>query len=305
MRKTYTVFIERWTRFSFVDLARYGKYYELFMLSYSQFIPIADQYRSFDYKIRYPLYIAGESHAQILLSTVQNPGLDDDVIEITIGALGNTLSKITNRINGREVMQASELGLLSPHVPVKMIIDVSKEGVVNVFTSHNPWEPLLSATFPNHFEPKYISFASYGRVEFFYDIDEAAIQQLPTTHDMTMEFDAIDHVKHPLLEKHDYPIGMAELFFKKFYNVFVTTPTPIADKYVKFVQLSDFVDVLPDNYIARIPFYVRGNNDAYVLFSSTANPTPYDGAYELCKLFVTFNNWTCMISLFFEFLSSQ
>lgn len=258
------------------------------MLKYSQFITIADQYRSFDYKLRYPLYISGESHAQILVSAVQNPGLDDDVYEITIGALGNTLSKITNRLNGSEMEQASELGLLSPHTPVKVIIDVAKEGVVNVFTSHNPWVPLLSATFSTHFEPKYISFASYGRVEFLYDIDEAVIQQLPITHEMTTE--AIDHVKNPLLEKLDYPIGMAELFFKKFYNVFVTTPTPIADKYVKFVQVSGFVDVLPFNYIARIPFYVRGNNDAYVLFSSTANPTPYDETYELCQLVVILND---------------
>lgn len=253
------------------------------MLSYSTFIPIADQYRSFDYKLRYPLYIAGESHAQILLSAIPNPGPDDDVYEITIGSMGNTLAKISNGLNGGEEIKATELGVLSAEKPIKLIVDVSMEGVVSVFTSHNPWVPLLLATFPTQIDVKYISFASYGRVQFFHDVDEVAIQQLPIDHTVATEADAIDYAKHPLLAKPDYPIGMAELFFKKFYNVFVATPTPVAVKTTKSVELAGFVDSIP-SHIARVPFYVRGNGDAHVLFSMTAEPTPFDEAYDLCKL---------------------
>lgn len=254
------------------------------MLSYSTFIPIADQYRSFDYKLRYPLYIAGESHAQILLSAIPDPGPDDDVYEITIGWLGNTRAKISNRLNGGEEVKVTELGVLSAEKAIKLIVDVSMEGVVSVYTSHNPWVPLLSASFPTKINVKYISFASYGRVQFFHDVDEVAIQQLPIGHTVATEVEAIDHAKHPLLAELDYPIGMAELFFKKFYNKFGTTPAPVTDKYVLYLN-TDFVDATPANYIARVPFYIRGNGDAYVLFSATAKPTPYDEAYDLCKLF--------------------
>lgn len=241
--------------------------------SFSHVIPITDQYRPFGYKLRYPLYIAGESDANILLSSVPSPGLDDDAYEITIGWRGNSFAKIVNRRNG-DVHVIAEYGILSPLTPVKVIIDISNEGVVSIFTSHNPFVPLLSVPFANQFDLKYISFGSVGRAQFFHDVDEQTIEQLP----VVIDAEAIDYVEHSLLPKSDYPIGMAELFFKKFYNIFVSTPA-IANSYTKFIKLGNALDASD----IEVPFYVRGNGDAYVLFSSVVNPTAIDEAYELCE----------------------
>lgn len=266
----------------FVDLIQYGKYYESFSSAYDQFITITDQYRPFGYKLRYPLYISGDNQVQILLSTLSKPGPDDDVYEITIG---RNLAQIRNRLIGGDVKQVTEMGILSPHKIVKLVIEVTNEGVVSLFSSHNPWVPLLSVKYANPFDVKYISFASHGRAQFFYGVLEDIIQKLPVVSEMVSELETIVHGMHPLLEKFDYPVGLAELFFNKFYNVFVTTPLTIINQYTKFVRLNDFIDVWPNNYIARVPFYVRGNHNAHVLFSTTENPTPYDDAYELGETF--------------------
>lgn len=274
--------------FCSVDLVQFGKYYESFLLSFLEFIPITEQYRPFGYKLRYPLFIAGDGQAKILLSEFNRLNDNDDVYEITIDTTWAKISK------GDEVLRVTESGTLLPFTPVKVIIDVTDEGIVNVFTSHNPWVPLMSYAFKTKFDVKYISFASKGRVQFFHDVDEQSIFGLPIVQELTTDLETIDYVWHSFFEKLDYPIGFADLFFKKFYNVFVSTPTPIAINYSKFVPLNDF-GVLPSDSYTSIPFYIRGNGEAHVVFSSTVNPTPYDDAYELCKFCFFF--FVALISL--------
>lgn len=75
--------------------------------------------------MRFPVYITGSRDANILLSSTLNPSLDDDVYEITLGWEGNSLARISKRINGEPWVSTPEQNILSPKTPVKVIVEVS------------------------------------------------------------------------------------------------------------------------------------------------------------------------------------
>lgn len=270
-----------WPKIDLKVLTQTGKYYESWSNQYINFVQVTDTYRPFGYRLRFPVYISGSQDANILLSSTPNPTLEDDVYEITLGWRGNSLARISKRINGVTWVQAAEQNILSPNVPVKVICEVSNEGVLKVFTSYNPWAPLLTATDVKPIDIRFVSFSSSNRVQFWHDVNEEAIIGLPAPVkpiQIDTDFELVE--KHPLLNVLDYPIGLAQLFFQKYYKVYVTTPA-VSNKYVQFIQLSDLTNVYPDGYIVQVPFYIRGSGNAHVLLASKPNPTPFDDAYEL------------------------
>lgn len=173
------------------------------------------------------------------------------------------------------------------------------EGLIKVFTSWNRWAPLLTVTDPNPINIKYVSFSSSSHVQFVHDVDENVIATLPVKPEKLVEDieSDVELVKHPLFSKLDYPIGLAELFFNKFYKVFVTTPA-VSNKYVQFVKLSELENSRPEGYAVRVPFYIRGTGNAHVLLSSVANPTEFDDAYELCKFVAEKSCFLSFLQLF-------
>lgn len=107
-----------------------------------------------------------------------------------------------------------EQNILSQWKPVKIVIEITDAGVIKVFTSHNPFVPLITAK--DDVKPisvKYISFASPSRSQFFYDVDEDVIVKLPVKVDTpltSLEMSQLT-VKHPLLAKLEYPIGLSSI----------------------------------------------------------------------------------------------
>lgn len=218
-----------------------------------------------------------------MLSPHPNPTLDDDVYEISIGWEMNSLIRLSRRINGDVWESVNEQSVLSRRKPVKIIVEVSDEGVIKVFTSHNPWSPALTVVDTNPINIKFISFSSSERVQFFYDVNEHEIEHtMEPVKDDSDEKNKVQFEKYPLFTHVDYPVGMAEWFFTKYYKHFVTT-TAVSNKYVQFVKMEELKQVHPDKYIVRVPFYVRGTGNAHILFSEVPNPTPLDDAYELGK----------------------
>lgn len=92
-----------------------------------------------------------------------------------------------------------------------MLIEVTTEGLIQVFTSRNPFLPLISVK--DSLKPipiNYISFASPARALFFYDTDEDSIVKLPAKEVESKEATQL-FVKHPLLMHRDYPLGLSDI----------------------------------------------------------------------------------------------
>lgn len=211
-----------------------------------------------------------------MLSPHPNPALDDEVYEISIGWEKNSLIRVSRHINGEVWQSVNEQGLLSKRKPVKVIVEVSNEGVIKIFTSHNIWTPALTIVDTNPINVKFISFSSSDRVQFFYDVNENELLEVPKMK----PDDELIIEKYPLFTTVDYPVGMSELYFQKYYKHFITT-TAVSNKYVQFIKMEELKQSRPDNYIVRVPFYIRGSGNAHVLLSEVQNPTPLDNAYEL------------------------
>lgn len=57
------------------------------------------------------------------------------------------------------------------------------------------------------------------------------------------------------------------------------------DKYSTFIDLFTLKDAQPQDYLARIPFYVHGHRDAYIVLSPKKNPDwNADNVYEIRKI---------------------
>lgn len=174
---------------------------------YTYMLPGGDKWNPTDFPLRFPVYIQGARDARIVLSSVEKPNVLDAVYEIRIGAENNALTSISKQIDGEPVAIVYEQNLLSPLKPVKIIIEVTADGVIQLFSSFNPYVPLISWKDPNPLKINFIGFAAGGRVEYFYDVNEEALLNLPLTTGKL--------VKHPLLSILDLTYELKDM--RKFY----------------------------------------------------------------------------------------
>lgn len=207
-----------WPKLDLKVLYQNSKYYEAWNNVYNNFVKVVDVWKPFGYRLRFPVYITGASNAKILLSTTPSPSLEDNVYEITLGWKGNSVTRVSRRINGETWVIAYEQNVLSTQKPVKIIVEFSSEGVLKIFTSHNPYVPLLTAIDRNPLDIKYVSFSAPTRVQFFWEVNEEKIVTLPTRPFILLPDieEGESNIKHPLLSVIDYPLGLAELC--KYFN---------------------------------------------------------------------------------------
>lgn len=194
-------------------LVRYGKYFESWSNDYKNNLPLNPEWKPKGYFLRFPVFVQGPSDARILLSSTDKPSANDHVYEIVLGADNNTVSYVNGKLGASPLVTVYEQNILSPWKPVKLIIEVSVDGFVRVFTSHNPFVPLLSFVDPTPWPVKHISFSSPTRVQFFYNVNENLVLHessqaaVPT---VTLDVQLTKTIKHPLLAIRDYPVGFAE-----------------------------------------------------------------------------------------------
>lgn len=148
---------------------------------------------------------------------------------------------------------------------------------MSVYTAYNPFVPLLRTSIPPLTQFKYIGLASLSHTQFYYDLNEDDFLNKPIETETVLE--NLEKVKHPLLALIDFPIGYSELFFKKYFHLFSTTPE-LNDKYLQWIKLSEIENVRPDGYLLRFPFYIQGSANAHILLSQKQNPSLEDNAFE-------------------------
>lgn len=285
-------------------LWQHSKYYESWSTVYTKFIKVEESWlrpSNAQLKLRFPVIVQGSKDARILLSSTQlENALNGNVYEIRVGGDDNSLISIGRKINGEIIGQVYEQDILSPFDLTLLIVEISTSGQISIWSSHNPWAPLLTVSDPHSFDVKYISFASLGRVQFFYDFNLDTLKQLVPVVDV----EPIRPPKHPLFTGLEYPIGFSNLCkyflprpniflqihftiffsvcpdFEKYTKEYVTSPDK-PDQYLHFGKLSDIQISGAEGYYTRIVFYVKGSQSAHILISSVENPTENDDAYEL------------------------
>lgn len=200
--------------------------------------------------------------------------------------------------NGVELTRVYEQSLLDLTKPTKWIIEVSTDGLIKVFSSHNVWMPLMTAV-ASPIDIKYLALASQSRIQFFYEVNEDFRPTMPAVHNPT---EAGAHFKNPLFNAVDYPAGLADLckkfrhsyatdlhnptffsflvsVFEKYYKTIVSDPN-VPSKYTKWIQLNGIEESQPNGYFLRFPFYLNGANDAHIVVSTKMNPSGLDTVYE-------------------------
>lgn len=123
-----------------------------------------------------------------------------------LGGDGNSLTKITKQINGDVVAKVYEQNILSEKKPVKVVLEVLTDGTIKIWTSHNPYAPLLEWKDPQPVPVKYLSFSSKTRIQFFYNVDEDGLLSVATK-----PVKPPVKVKHPILSALEFPLGLAQL----------------------------------------------------------------------------------------------
>lgn len=110
--------------------------------------------------------------------------------------MGNTETRIVRKTDNMLLANILEPEVLSSKYLVKVIVEVTTENEILVYTSNNPYSPLLAYRSPNPFKFNFISFASADRVQYFYDVNEDYLVQIKPATVMVTE---TKPVRHPLM----------------------------------------------------------------------------------------------------------
>lgn len=130
---------------------------------------------------------------------------EERVFLIWIAEIGNAWSRILK--NGVELTRVYEQNLMNAQKPTEWFFEMSTDGLIRVFSSHNKYMPLMTAI-AKPIDVQYISLASQSRIEFFYEVNEDPKPSMPLTH---IPASADSNYKNPLLNVVDYPLGLTDL----------------------------------------------------------------------------------------------
>lgn len=180
-----------------------GKYIESWNNLYSDVWPIEDKWKPSGFSLRIPFWVQGSRDAHIILSSEQKPNRFGKVYEIRIGARDNSLITVSKQISGEVLHRVYEQNLLSWWKPTKFVLEVTQDGTIQLFSSHNPYAPLLSWKDPEPLPIKFFSLGSLTRVQYVLDVKEETILEV-TRHD-------IEKVQHPLLSILDLTLGIKDM----------------------------------------------------------------------------------------------
>lgn len=114
--------------------------------------------------------IAGKD-AHILLSSTNNPGISDSVVEIVLGAGSNTFCEIRRRLGRASIESRRVLDILSYVDPKAFEIRVTQRGYIEVRYEGDS-EPLISGEYGEFtMALNFIAFSCWGTTtcKFFFD----------------------------------------------------------------------------------------------------------------------------------------
>lgn len=217
--------------------------------------------------IRFPFYVVSKKNAHILLSLTKYPNeLNDSMYEIVLGGTGFFHIQIRRR-KGKEVL--AKLGrpnLLNPRVPIKFVLEISKDGQIAIYSQHDPFVPLITAHDPNPLPIKFLSFASKDTLSQFY-------------------FNCVDDNKDaPVMVPIKLPSRIGEddtgVVGDKWGLKQCQTIQVKDNHYTKFFPLESLSNV-HEGVLVSLPLLIQGERNAHIILTTTDKPNwETDSVYE-------------------------
>lgn len=171
----------------------------------TKFIPIECNAQ----KTTIPVWIKADRDIRILFTRTECE--DDGVLGIHIGGNDNTLINV-HSLGADKEWSACEQDILRPTKIMKLVIEWLPNGLFSVYSSLNPYGPLIQIDdMPSLESIKFIAFSSASAAlsYFVYDVDEQRVEKLVA--EPKKKLLPIDAVVHPLLAQNNYPIGFSTL----------------------------------------------------------------------------------------------
>lgn len=259
-------------------MVKNSQYIESWSNRYTNFIRATGKLQPSGFSLRFPFYVQSPNDAYLLLSETENPLAEEDVYEIQLGAVGNSVVRIMRKKSGVVLNEIKEEFILNEFAPMKFVVEVSLTGTIRVYSELNPWAPLLTATDLKPLNVKYLSFASSSRSLFFYDVNEKI--WLHDERDKGEPAKVVEEVKkpNPLISIVEVPSGKEDVWFNKYFKIYDTLGKK---DYENLINLEELESVKPEGYHVRMPIWVEGPHNAHILLSPSGVPSMNDDAYEI------------------------
>lgn len=218
-------------------------------------IKVTGNMQSAGYILRFPFYVRGARDASVLLWPGQGRG--QDFYEIQMGAIGGNLG--ARILRGEKVLaEIVEENLLNEWKLNKVIIEVTNDGIINLYTEHNQWAPLLTVVDSNPINVKLITFGSEARAQFFYDVNEKLLSQpLPVDR-----FDELEQVELPIFSAIQAPIGHELEWLNKYFKV-IDTSKLTAETNQQLIHLGD-LQLGTSDHLVYLPLFINGAQNARI-----------------------------------------
>lgn len=240
---------------------------------YSNSIKVSGKLKPSGFSLRFPFYVQTPYDANILLSATEDPLSEEEVYEIQLGSVGNSVVRILRKKSSVVLAEIKEDFILNEFKPTKFVIEVTDDGKIRIFSEHNPWAPLLTAVDPKPLNVKYVSFASGTRALFFHDVNEKVL----VSHVEKPKLD-VELKPNPLIVKVEVPTGKEDVWFTTYFKSYDTVGKK---DYEKLVNLLELEKVKPEGYHVRMPVWVEGPHSAHILLSPISDVPLKDDSYEI------------------------
>lgn len=174
------------------------------------------------------------------------------------------------------------------------------DGLIQLFSEDDLYNPLVSAVDPKPIKPHYISFKNYMSedIKFYYGFwpKETPSENLEvvTMHPLVIE--PVDYDKEintdivnwnlwswdwqsaltPEVWTSNWNTRNLEMKVLSLNSKVIETWQPL---YVNPVEI--LPKYKPQGYVLRYPLFIQGSRDAFIALSTSQNPTPDDDAYEI------------------------
>lgn len=112
------------------------------------------------YIIQFPFYVKASEMAHVIFSSVEHPTQHDDAYEIVLGARENNHVILHKRMNGAVLADVYWPNILSRYKRTKFVFQIRNDGLIQIFSEHDIYNPLLTVFDPVPVKLKYVSAKS-------------------------------------------------------------------------------------------------------------------------------------------------
>lgn len=200
------------------------------------------------------------------------------IIFPVIGASELFQVQIRRRIGRDVIAKIGRPNLLNDKVPVKFVLEITKNGFIALYSSHDPFTPLIVAHDPNPLPIKYLSFASKDSFAQYYvmctdDIRDTSNALPNLSVDLPLRF-AANLVTGT--QMFDAGVVAHKLDVQSCKHVQVQ-----GNEYRSFIPLMNIIGEQNENEIINLPLLIQGDKNARIALTSTDKPNwETDNIYE-------------------------